>query len=460
MQGQSQIIGDRADARAWYATVWRWHFYAGLLCVPMIVWLACTGAIYLWKPQIEAVLDRPFDRLVMAGRPAPAVDQVRAAERAVPGATFVRYQLPAEPDDAVRIIFAQGGDAVRVYVHPRTLEILKTVAEDDRAMNVVSALHGTLLLGDRGSWFVELAACWAIVMILTGLYLWWPRGRAGTGGVLYPRLGGGRRVFWRDLHAVTGVWVSAFALTLLATGLPWANAWGAYLKEVRAYTATADGPQDWTTSRREQRAQAAGDEHAGHDMSAAGIASGLGALDLVVAAAAQQRLAGPVMIAPPKTPGGAWTAASDSANRPVRATIEIDGATGEVIGRRDFADRHWIDRAVNFGIALHEGQLFGLANQIIGLFTAIGLVLLAISSTILWWRRRPDGVLGAPLPQGRPRFGAVLIALIVVLGVLLPFFAVSLVLMLLVERLALRRMPGVSRWLGLRVQLPHSAGHG
>jgi hypothetical protein len=37
----------------WYNAVWRWHFYAGLFCIPFIIWLSLTGTIYLggrsWK---------------------------------------------------------------------------------------------------------------------------------------------------------------------------------------------------------------------------------------------------------------------------------------------------------------------------------------------------------------------------------------------------------------------------
>jgi len=67
-------------------------------------------------------------------------------------------------------------------------------------MTVVFHLHGELLMGDRGSMVVELAASWAIVMILTGLYLWWPRNAGRFGGILYPRINQSGRVFWRDLH--------------------------------------------------------------------------------------------------------------------------------------------------------------------------------------------------------------------------------------------------------------------
>jgi uncharacterized iron-regulated membrane protein len=76
----------------------------------------------------------------------------------------------------------------------------------------------------------ELAAAWAVVMIITGLFLWWPRNANGLGGVLYPRLRAGGRTFWKDIHSVTGIYVSFFALFLLLSGLPWAKAWGAISK--------------------------------------------------------------------------------------------------------------------------------------------------------------------------------------------------------------------------------------
>ena len=47
------------QGRRLYRAVWRWHFYAGVFCIPFVLWLACTGAIYLFKPQIERWLDRP-----------------------------------------------------------------------------------------------------------------------------------------------------------------------------------------------------------------------------------------------------------------------------------------------------------------------------------------------------------------------------------------------------------------
>ena len=430
----------------WYNAVWRWHFYAGLFCLPFVLWLALTGSIYLWKPQIEALLDRPYDHLSASGPRLSPERQVAAALAAVPGSTLRKYQLAENDAQAVRIIVGKGGEETRVYVNPYTGAILKTIGEESQPMRLIFHLHGELMAGAPGSYLVEIAACWAVVMLLTGLYLWWPRKRRGLAGVLYPRLRGGKRVFWRDLHAVTGVWVSVLALFLIVTGLPWAKAWGQYFKEVRQVTGTIDGPQDWTIGGRAPE----NDEHAEHHAHAMlPVRTGPGQLDNVVMAVVDLGAAPPVMIAPPRTASGAWTVTSDAANRPLRTRLTIDGATGRILSRKDFGQRHWIDRAVGYGIAAHEGALFGVVNQLLGTATALFLMLLAVSGAVLWWRRRPQGLLGAPLPLRRPRFGPMLVLAIMLLGLLMPLFGATLLAVLLIERLFLRRLPRTRRWLGL-----------
>jgi uncharacterized iron-regulated membrane protein len=449
----ASFASQGAPNARWYNTVWRWHFYAGLFCIPFVIWLALTGTIYLWRPQIETWLDRPYDRLPVAGPAASPDAQVGAALRAVPGSSLHRYVLADHPGAAVRIIVSADGVDRRVYVDPHSLAVLKIIAEDDRPLNVVSRLHGELLAGAWGSYLVEIAACWAVVMLLTGLYLWWPRGRRGLVGILYPRLRGGRRLFWRDIHATAGIWVSVFALGLILTGLPWASAWGSYLGEVRAITGTAAGPVDWTIGGQAAPAQADPmlRPHASHGaMSMTPSPVRHGELARVIATARPLRFAKPVLLLPPNHEGGPWTVTSEAADRSARAEAEIDGASGRLIGRLDFADRHWIDRVIGYGIAVHEGALFGLANQMLGTLTALFLVMLAISGTVLWWRRRPTGMLGAPLRLSRPRFRTPLIAAIVGLGIWMPLFGLTLMLALAAERMVMRSMPASRRWLGLR----------
>jgi uncharacterized iron-regulated membrane protein len=134
-------------------------------------------------------------------------------------------------------------------------------------------------------------------------------------------------------------------------------------------------------------------------------------------------------------------------------SLVLDGATGRIVSRQNFSEHPLLDRIIGTGVAAHEGQLFAPLNQALGLFTAAGLILLSCSAVVLWWRRRPTGVMGAPAPLARPRLALGVFALIALLGIVLPLFGATLIVMLLLERFVLRAHAGARRFLGLRGEL-------
>lgn len=430
---------------ALYRSVWRWHFYAGLFVIPFMLLLSVTGAIYLFKPQIDGWEERTFRSLPPQTAVSP-VAQVKAARDAFPGAAFHSYRLPERAGDAAAVHLALPANGMRdVFVSPDG-RVLGSLDPDTRISAVVSRLHGKLLIGRAGDWLVELAASWAIVLLVTGLYLWWPRGR-GLAGVVWPR----RRALLRDVHAVTGFWVSGLALVLLASGLPWAGFWGSSFGLVRAQLGLVKDRPDWKIG-------VAKSEHADHDhvaMTVVAPAPGsLALLPVMVARAQAGGFAYPVRVTPPGvpqqsgTPAAGWSIKSEAQNRTLVRSITYDVA-GRELSRTGFADKHPIDRLINYGISWHEGQLFGWVNQLIGVLTAAALTAMAVTSFLLWRRRRPTGVLGAP-PPPREEAAKGVASIIILLCLLLPMLALSLGTVLLVEWLLLRRIPGVRGWLGLR----------
>jgi uncharacterized iron-regulated membrane protein len=130
-----------------------------------------------------------------------------------------------------------------------------------------------------------------------------------------------------------------------------------------------------------------------------------------------------------------WRVRSESQNRPRVRELALDRGSGAVLRDERFGDKPLVDRIVGVGVAAHEGQLFGVANQLLGLFTALGLLTLCASAVVLWWRRRPGGSLGIPAPRvAEFRIGAVLMIAMLALGVVLPVFGASLLVLWVFDR--------------------------
>lgn len=439
-----------ANGNALYRTVWRWHFYAGLFVIPFVMLLALSGTVFLFKPQVDRWEERAFLPATQTAYVAPSA-QIQSALAAFPGASFHSVRLPAESADAALVHLTLPDARMRdVFVAPDG-QVLGSLDAGTRITEVARRIHGQLLMGERGSWLVELAACWAIVMIITGLYLWWPRGR-GPAGVLWPRRG----TPLRDLHAVTGFWVSAFALVLLLTGLPWTSVWGGAFEAMRVQMGWVKGPATWSTDGQ------GGHDHAAHDHDAMHAHTShyeLLRIDTVVAHAAEEAIAPPVVLLAPGSarfgaPSPHWVLTSGTQNRPLATSITYDRDSGAQIARESFADLHPVDRAVGYGLAWHEGALFGAVTQIIGLLTAIALVAMSVTGFLMWRRRRPAGQLGAPpLPADLRK--PVFVALVVLtLAVLLPLLAASLLVLLLFDLVLPRLLPSAAAWLGIRPRAP------
>lgn len=421
------------NQKALYRTIWRWHFYAGIFSIPFVIILALTGAIYLFKPYYEHWQESDYRGLQVTGDALAPNHQITAALAAVEGGKLLSYRLPQAADEAV-LIKVQGDTNWMVFVNPYTGAVLAKERSDEQLMNIVKTLHGELLLGTVGSILVELAACWAIVLIVTGLYLWWPRNAQGMAGIIYPRLRDGSRTFWRDIHAVTGIWISALALFLLVTGLPWALVWGAALKEVRSVDFSKQ--QDWTQSRAQE-----------HDHWRAQASDTFNLTPEVLLAAQQLKLPPPVELSVASTHHISWKASSQTGNRPERADVWLNG-DGSIEKQSGFAEKKLVDRAISVGIAAHEGYLFGWFNLVLGVLTCAGLILISASGFILWRKRKPESVLGAP-PAMPARVGFAVVAITIGLAIFLPLLALSLVALLILEFVLLRRVIGVSQWLGL-----------
>lgn len=417
-----------------YRIVWRWHFYAGLFCIPFILSLSITGAIFLFKPQINQWIDKDYQHLEVLNHRYSPNQQIAAAKTPYPDASFSRYRLPEHDQQAIVITLNNGGEEVLVYVNPYTLDILKTMYRDDQFIRIVRSLHGELMLGTTGSIVVELAGCWAIVLIVSGLYLWWSRSPKTLAGTIYPRIFSGGRKFWRDLHAVTGLWVSLFTLFLLISGLPWALVWGSAFKEIR-HRMEPSLEQDW-------RVVNAVSKPAMNDTPSLLSAELLKkAMDL--------NFASPVELSLDRNAPNKWKVSSGHQNRMLRGDAWFSAEDNGLLTVRDFSQKPVVDKIIGIGISAHEGHLFGWLNQLLGLLVTMGLVAVSVSGFVLWRKRKPTGELGAAPRFKNSQVGKVVLGLTIVLSLLLPVLAISLLCLIMVEKIIVQRVPMARSWLGI-----------
>lgn len=456
---------DPAAASSLYRAVWRWHFVAGLIVLPVLVMMAVTGGLYLFKPELDHLAYRRLEDVPARAAPfAPPSQVIAEVERATPG-KVLQFTPATERDRALRLMVrAENGKALTAFADPYDGHLIGTTPYGG-VMQIVRKVHSLQKFGFWASCLVEITAGWAIVMASTGLVLWWPRGRKG--GVVSVRGTPGRRLFWRDLHAVTGAFSAAVILFLAVTGMPWSMVWGDHVqrwatqanlymppppaKVTPAWMLTMDmpparpaaaAPMDQAKPDRPWALEKAPTPMSMPMPGMEGM-TGIG-IDAAVARFKEARLPTPFSVTLPQGPDGAYVADYRPDRVEDSRTVYLDQYSGKVLG--DVGFRQWgaAAKAIEWGIAVHQGEEYGAANRYLMLAGCIAVVLLAVSAVIMWWKRRPQGGFGVPPAPSDRRAAAGVLAAVAVVGVIYPLVGATLLAALLVDTLVTRIGKGVA----------------
>lgn len=145
--------------------------------------------------------------------------------------------------------------------------------------------------------------------------------------------------------------------------------------------------------------------------------------------AAANHVPQPYALALPIGPTGVLSAMSDRTQAFSRTYLHLDQYSGRVLADVRYKDFGLMGKFVLWGIIAHEGQLFGLANQLLGTLACLGIIAMSASGLVLWWQRRPAGQLAAPVSSAP--FPKPLLVATCLLAVFLPLLAASIVVLLL-----------------------------
>lgn len=436
----------------------RLHFYAGILIGPFILIAALSGALYALSPQLEKIVYADQLTTSTSGPSLPLTEQIEAANAVVGDEDTLSAVRPApEPGTTTRVMYADPqlgeSESRAIFIDPTTAEVTGdlTVYGTSGALPLrtwIDQLHRSLHLGDVGRLYSELAASWLGIVAVAGLVLWVIRARKTRrlAAMLRPerKHRGLRRTF--SWHASVGVWAAIGMLFLSATGITWSQLGGENVTKLRAALS-------WETPAisTELGDTSAGDEHTHHHDGSSSAEATAPAIDpadfdMMLSMAREVNVnTGLVEILPPADEHSAWVVQEIQRSFPTEVdAVAFDPDTMEVTDRVDFADYGPAAKLARWGIDLHMGSMFGLANQIVLFVLAIGIASTVVWGYLMWWQRRPKhdptrrfGMApGRGALAGAPWWAVAGVALVAIgIGIVLPLVGASLVVFLIVDAL-------------------------
>lgn len=446
-----------------FRAFWRWHFYASVVVIPVLLVFAVTGLVYLFRFQIEPALHGDLMRVeASAGQAVLPYEMQRFNVAAAhPDATIVSMTEPGAPDQSTRFTVTTPSDETRdVFVNPHTAKVLGDLDPDSTLSGRAIRLHADLMGGRVGDLVMELGACWAIVMAITGYYLFLKGRRARK----RQRDRGIRSATLRSTHARIGSVVGVGLLLLLASGLPWTGVWGAQVQRL----VTSAGTSMWSDDHGAlSNPTSTLDESLPHSHHVVPWAQGkapvptsptpddgevsMANVDTAIAVGAREGLERPMTVALPADGKGVFSAIGYAFNDPAKErTVHVDQYGGQVASSYGYDDYPGLAKVVSQGISLHEGRRFGTINMVLTTAFCLAVIASCVTGPIMWWRRRPRGSGSVGAPRGRMPFAAspALAVGIVALGLFLPVMGVSLAVVLTLDRLVLSRLADARRFLG------------
>ncbi|MCH9696741.1 MAG: PepSY domain-containing protein [Gammaproteobacteria bacterium] len=398
-------INKRALSRKFYQLIIRWHFFCGLLFIPLIIVISISGCIYLFEDEYEEFAYQDMLFVNPGATKLSASALISLAAQSVPGMKVSHFKMSDDPARSSEVIFKAkhqhkpakvsmewAGDGpekvpmvmnrarISVYINPYTGAILGSIKSTDRFMNIMKDLHGNLLGGKFGTKFVELTSCWVMMLMVTGLIMWWPRWNTGIMGTLIPRLNQNKRLFWRDLHAVPAFYFSLLIIFMIISGLPWTDVWGEAFHTIQRELKMSS-PAGFHSRSLKSRYVADG-----HKIS----------VDTVIAEARNRGYQGNLDVKFPRNKVDTFAIQVDSDDPATRPSMHLDQYTGNVIAASDWSNVPLLAKSVTYGIKLHRGEYFGVWNLVLVLITTLVLIFLAVSGVVMWLQRRPKGKLGSP----------------------------------------------------------------
>ena len=198
----------------------------------LIITITCfTGALLMFEEEVTALCGGNVTAVTPVGEPLPLNIIAEKVNSILPSDVEVKGVVVSNsPDEAYKVNLSKPKNAA-VYVNQYTAEVLGA-EERTPFFQAVFRLHRWLMDSNPGNgaifWgkmIVGASTLAFVVILITGLIIWWPRNRKMLKNRLQIVFKKGINRFWYDLHVVGGFYALLLLLAMALTGLSWSFEW-------------------------------------------------------------------------------------------------------------------------------------------------------------------------------------------------------------------------------------------
>lgn len=200
------------------------HLMLGLASGLVVFIVAVTGCLWVFQEEIRSWMDN-VPAVARQDRPVIApLEARRIAGSVLPGRHVHGTLYHADETRPVEVIFYEAEPEFyqSVYLHPYSGEVLMIDNKLEGFFPFILEGHMHLWLPEAvGSEIVAWGTVVFVVMLISGMVLWWPRKKKARKQRFWFRWK--KRTAWKrknfDLHAIAGFYVFTLALVIALSGL-------------------------------------------------------------------------------------------------------------------------------------------------------------------------------------------------------------------------------------------------
>lgn len=201
--------------RRWRPALLKVHRWLGLTAGLLLMLNALTGAMMLAARPLDRALHAQLFEVAASGNAVPVEDIRQSLLREFGGEASFTLRPPRQPDESMLVHVRSTTWKGQAYYDPYTGARLGAREEHEGFANLLFEFHSALLSGDTGKKVLAFNTLTMLLMLLTGLLLWWPRRWRGAFAV---NLRSGLFRGLSDLHRVGGVLLGGWILVCVASG--------------------------------------------------------------------------------------------------------------------------------------------------------------------------------------------------------------------------------------------------